>query len=153
MRSVSHSKSFELAVPVADIFPLLSPEGEKAWVPGWQYETPMDTSELSEDYVFLTKNHDHGSAAAIWIVKRYDPTAYLAEFYKIEPDEKVGVVTVHCTELDNAHTSVRVTYKYQALSAGGEEFVTGFTPEVYDEFINEWQTLLQDYFRDRAQTT
>ena len=60
-----------MAIPIADLFPLFSPEGEKYWVPGWDYENVMGTTELSEDYVFLTKNHDHGITNAIWIVKKY----------------------------------------------------------------------------------
>ncbi len=35
MKSISHTKAFEMALPVAELFPLFSPEGEKYWVPGW----------------------------------------------------------------------------------------------------------------------
>lgn len=70
MKSIIHTKSFKMNVPVADLFPLFSPEGEKQWVPGWDYENVMGHTELSEDYVFLTKTHDHGTADAIWIVKQ-----------------------------------------------------------------------------------
>ena len=43
---------------------------------------------------FLTKNHDHGTTDAIWIVKKYDPKSHFVQFYKIEPEYKIGVVTV-----------------------------------------------------------
>lgn len=38
MKTISHTKSFEMPHPIAELFPLLSPEGEKYWVPGWDYE-------------------------------------------------------------------------------------------------------------------
>lgn len=149
MKSITHTKAFKMNVPIADIFPLFSPEGEKHWVPGWDYENVMGTTELSDDYVFLTKTHDHGTSDAIWIVKKYDPKLHFVQFYKIEPGEKIGVATVKCTELEASKTMIRVTYKYLALSKGGEEFITVFDESTYEEFINEWQKLLTNYFKSK----
>lgn len=145
MKSVSHSRSFELQHPVEKLFPLFSPEGEKSWVPGWDYENIMGSTELSEDYVFLTRDHDHGMAEAIWLVKRYEPESHLVAFYKVEPGHKVGVVTVKCSEAGEAATRVTVTYKYIALSAEGEAFVAAFDESAYESFIGEWRDLLSSY--------
>ena len=150
MKSVSHTKAFEIAISIKDLFPLFSPEGEKYWVPGWDYENVMGTTELSEDYVFLTKAHDHRTKDAIWIVKKYDPKSHFVQFYKIEPGDKIGVVTVKCSEQEAERTSVEVTYKYIALSATGEGFVSEFSESVYEKFIGEWQTLLSNYFRSKG---
>ena len=150
MKSVCHTKAFEMAYPVAELFPLFSPEGEKHWAPGWDYENVMGTTELCEDYVFLTKSHDHGTTEAIWIVKKYDSTSHFVQFYKIEPQDKIGVVTVKCTELGAERTRVEVTYKYVALSATGELFVSEFSERAYEDFIGEWQTLLANYFESRG---
>ena len=139
-----------MAFTIEDLFPLFSPEGEKHWVPGWDYENVMGKTELSEDYVFLTKAHDHGTNGAIWIVKKYDPKSHFVQFYKIEPEEKIGVVTVKCTELEVSKTKVQVTYKYIALSAAGEMFVSEFSESAYEEFIDEWQTLLSNYFESKG---
>ena len=78
MKSVRHTKAFELSQSIDDLFPLFSPEGERYWVPDWDYENVMGTTELTEDYVFLTELHDHSSTKAIWIVKRYEPENYLS---------------------------------------------------------------------------
>ena len=142
MKSVKHSKTFELAVPIKVLFPLFSPEGEKLWVPGWDFRNIMGTAELAEDYVFLTEAHDHGTTEAIWVVKKYDPAACLVEFYKVEPKDKVGVVRVQCRAMAADRTEVEVGYKYIALSANGEAFVSSFTAVAYEAFIREWQTLL-----------
>jgi hypothetical protein len=150
MKSVTHTREFEIPVSAAKLFPLFSPEGEKYWMPDWDYENVMGTTELSEDYVFLTKTHDHGTKDAIWIVKRYNPEEYFVEYYKIEPEEKIGVVTVECKELEPGRTQVQVTYKYMAFSASGENFVSEFDENTYDAFINEWQILLLNYFEDKG---
>ncbi len=136
-------------LPIAELFPLFSPEGEKSWVPGWDYESVMGTTELSEDYVFLTRTHDHKTTKAIWIAKKYDPQSHFVQFYKIEPEDKIAVITVKCTELEAEKTKVQVTYKYIALSPTGEIFVSKFSESAYEEFIGEWQTLLSNYLKSR----
>ncbi len=150
MKSIEHTRAFEMALPVSELFPLFSPEGEKYWVPGWDYQNVMGTTELSEDYVFLTKSHDHGATDAIWLVKKYEREAHLVEFYRIEPGDKVGLVKVKCRELAAGRTEVEVTYRYIALSETGERFISGFTAEAYVEFIGEWQKLLTDYFASKG---
>ena len=72
------------------------------------------------------------------------------QFYKIEPEDKIGVVTVRCTEMEAERTKIQVTYRYIALSATGEMFVSGFSENAYEEFIGEWQTLLSNYFKSKG---
>lgn len=146
MNSVKHTTDFQLDQPANILFPLFSAEGEKLWVPGWDYENVMGTNDLHEDYIFLTQNHDHAASHAIWLVKRYDPKEYLVAFYKVEPEEKVGIITVKCSALSEAKTNVNVTYEYLALSEKGNEFVRHFTSQAYKDFIGEWKQLLEAYF-------
>ena len=44
MTTVSHTTTFEIAARIDELFPLFSPEGEKLWVPGWDYENVMGTT-------------------------------------------------------------------------------------------------------------
>ena len=147
MLSICHTKTFTMEYSVVELFPLFTPEGKKDWVPGWDYEIIMGHTELYEDYVFLTESHHHGTKGAIWIVKEYNPNSHQIQYYKIEPDDKVDVITVKCTELENTKTKVEVTYKYIALSTTGEKFIAKFNKNSYDEFISEWQKLLLVYFQ------
>ena len=142
MSKVKHSASFEIDQPVAELFPLFSAEGEKSWVPGWEYENIMGGTVLYEGYVFLTKNHDHAAADAVWIVKKYDPDDYLVQFYKIEPNEKIGVIEVKCFQLDKTRTKVQVAYEYIGLSRKGSDFIANFTQSGYDGYIAEWKIYL-----------
>lgn len=149
MKSVTHTKAFEIAQPVEEMFPLFTPEGEKLWVPDWDYKNLMGTTELHENYVFITKTHDHGMTDAIWIVKKYDPESHFVQYYKMEPEDKIGVVTVECTEIEDKKTKIQVTYKYVALSSAGEKFISEFDDSAYENFIGEWQKLLTNYFQSR----
>ena len=146
MNSIKYTAGFDIDQPAADLFPLFSPEGEKLWVPSWDYENVMGTAELAEDYVFLTESHDHVSGKAIWLVKRYDPAAWFIQLYRIEPEDKVGIVTVQCFSRGAASTHVQVSYEYIALSDKGRHFIQNFGEEAYADFIGEWRDLLLAYF-------
>lgn len=148
MRTVKHTASFEIQQPAKVLFPLFSAEGERQWVPGWDYENIMGDTVLREDYVFVTKNHSHGAVDAIWIVKRHEPDNYLVQFYKIEPGEKIGIIAIQCFELGERLTRVQVSYEYRGLSASGNEFIAGFLPPEYESFIGEWKSLLEQYFTE-----
>ena len=152
MKSVTHARSFEIGQPIEILFPLFSPEGEKHWVPGWDYVNVMGTTDLSEDYIFLTRSPDHGKDA-IWVVKQYEPASHLVQFYRIEPGIKVGVVTVGCTSAEPGRTTVEVTYQYTALSEAGERFIAGFDASTYSEFIGEWETLLTLFFESGSRSS
>jgi hypothetical protein len=145
-KSVSHTVEFEINQPVQALFPLFSPEGEKQWAPGWDYENIMGTTRLHEDYLFLTSTHDHAATDAIWIVKKYEPEAYRVQYYKIEPHEKVGIIEVHCGQSGPRSSKVQVTYKYVGLSESGNRFVARFTKKDYKAFIEDWKRLIEAYF-------
>jgi hypothetical protein len=100
--------------------------------------------------VFLTASHDHASADAIWLVKRYLPKEWFIEFYRVEPEDKIGVVTVQCSRISDYLTHVEVTYQYIPLSEKGRKFVEGFTIETYKKFIGEWRLLVLRYFESVA---
>jgi len=149
MSKVKHTASFELDQPVKGLFPLFSAEGERSWVPGWNYDNIMGGTDPHEDYVFVTRSHDHAASDAVWLVKRYEPEEYLVQFYKVEPGEKVGVIEVKCHERGDSRTVVQVTYEYIGLSARGNEFVEGFSWSAYKVFIAEWKALLVKYFENK----
>lgn len=150
MSNIKHTAHFRINQPIDRLFPLFSAEGEKLWVPGWDYKNIMGSTELHEDYVFLTKNHDHASTDAIWLVKRYDPKVHLVQFYKVEPEDKVGIVTVQCEKIEKGLTQIEVSYEYRGLTRKGDEFIKGFTSSAYESFIEEWKELLVKYFESKC---
>ena len=150
MESIKHTAGFQIDQPIEILFPLFSAEGEKLWVPGWEYENIMGSSDLHEDYIFLTKNHDHASTDAIWLVKKYVPESHFVEFYKVEPEDKVGVISVQCTSMDDSLTQIEVSYEYIALSEKGNRFIDEFTAIEYEAFIGEWDSLLKSYFESKG---
>jgi len=51
-KSVSHTAEFEISRPIQTVFPLFSPEGEKLWALGWDYEAFIEEwKTLIESYL------------------------------------------------------------------------------------------------------
>lgn len=150
MNMIEHTSAFEIHQAIDILFPLFSAEGETLWVPGWDYENIMGSTTLCEDYIFLTGNHDHASTKAIWLVKRYEPESYFVQFYKVEPEDKVGIISVQCTGIGEERTHVQVTYAYRGLSQKGNDFISTFTSHKYEAFIGEWRDLLVAYFKSEG---
>lgn len=86
------------------------------------------------------------STKAIWLVKKHDPKTYFVQFYKVEANDKVGIVTVKCIPLDAINTEVKVSYQYIGIDEKGNKFISTFTAKDYSAYIDEWETLLNKYF-------
>lgn len=146
MTKKNFSASFEMMQSADVLFPLFSAEGETLWVPDWEYTAISDGKVLHEDYVFVTTNHDFATTDAIWLVKKHQPDDYLVQFYKVEPEDKIAVITVQCYPIDEGRTKVTVSYEYIALAERGRNFIKHHKSEDYDAFISEWKILLDQYF-------
>ena len=83
-------------------------------------------------------------------MKKYEPDEYFVQFYKVEPNDKVGIISVQCFQIDDSRTEVEVTYHYVGISEKGNEFINHFTSEEYAKFIDEWEKLLLAYFESKS---
>ena len=75
------------------------------------------------------------------------------QFYKVEPGDKVGIITVHCTKINESQTQIDVSYEYIGLSKKGDEFIENFTATEYQAFIAEWNSLLVGYFKSNTKAS
>ena len=80
------------------------------------------------------------------ITIEYEPDNYFVQFYRVEPEDKVGIVTVQCKPLAENLTEVEVAYEYIGLSKKGNDFVEHYSAEAHEEFISHWPKLLTHYF-------
>ena len=132
----SQARSFHLDAPLAKVFPLFTPIGERSWVPGWE---PTILSGCEErGTVFRT--HAHGTPDTTWIVTEYRPLAGVVSYARLAQDSNIGLVDVICTEARSGGTNVNVRYTLTSLCESGQEFVNGFLSEDhYAKMIEEWR--------------
>lgn len=142
MIQTKHQASFQINQRAEDLFPLFTPESEKIWVPGFDYENIMGSTELHEDYIFLTA----GDPKDIWLVKRFEPFNYIVQYYMVTPYDYVSIISVRCTPTSNNSSEVEISYEHIGLSQEGEEYIKGRTAEGFENYIGKWKVWLEDYF-------
>jgi len=136
-RHIDHTGEFTIPLPLGHVFPLFSPEGERAWVDGWDpdYLHPEHPSNDSGT-VFRTT---HGEEETLWLVLHYDPARARAEYARYSPGSRLGTVRVQCREEPPGTTHVSVTYSLTALSPAGNTVLAAFTPAHYSAMLRDWQ--------------
>lgn len=136
---------FGLPCPVERAIAFFSPEGERTWVPGWdpEYLHP-DRPSTSPGTVFRTT---HQGEMTLWLVLRYDRLEGRAEYVRITPDSRMGIVRVHCRSDGPGSTRVSVTYELTALSPDGAKVLSSLNEERYARMLEEWRTRLREACR------
>jgi hypothetical protein len=135
---IERTGRFRIERPLPDAFALLSPEGERLWVPDWvpRYLHPDGVASDAPHTVFTT---DHNNEHTVWLIVRFSPREGVAEYLRLTPGSRVGVVTVNGVERDGA-TDVEVTYRLTSLSEQGVEALEAMSPEKYSGMVREWET-------------
>ncbi|HSM08063.1 MAG TPA: SRPBCC family protein [Gemmatimonadota bacterium] len=139
-----------MRVPVepAEALPLFTPEGERAWVAGWDPE-PVHApggSLSREGAVFRTT---HGGEETVWLVQRVDASQGAADYVRITPGNRLGTVHVRCTDDGEGGSNVEVGYRLTALSPAGEEALDAITPEAFEADIRGWQAAIEGLLAER----
>lgn len=145
---VERTGTLHVNQPLARAFPLFSPEGERRWVAGWEprYLHPRDVPSDAPGTVFHT---NHNNERTDWLVLRYSVREGVAEYVRITPGSRMGVVTVRAFErsdldagFSRVTTEVEVTYRLTSLSAAGTRTLEAITGDAYAAMLREWETLI-----------
>lgn len=126
-----------VGAPPDHVFPLFSPLGERAWVPGWDPEIlyPHGAS-WTRGMVFRTRSD---SGDALWIVTRLDPDAHEVEYRRVEPGRYVVRISVRCTADPAPGTAVSIEYEFVGLSESGNAEIAAMTQEGYAQKMRQWE--------------
>jgi hypothetical protein len=128
-------RSFHLDAPVAQVFPLFTALGEKAWADGWEPELLSGREERGS--VFRTV---HGGRETTWIVVDYRPAEGRVSYARLAQGSNIGLVDVQCTASPAGGTEISVRYTLTGLNPQGQAFVGEFLdPQHYSRMIEEWR--------------
>jgi hypothetical protein len=126
-----------------EVFPLLCPVRETEWVKGWDPMVVYTKSGLAEpDCVFLTGD---GEPDSVWIITNRDITNFDLEIIKVTPWTTVAKIHISLRPNGESGTNAEVSYTYTALSEAGKGFVNNYTESYYTEFMQYWETAINDY--------
>jgi hypothetical protein len=122
--------SFVLPAPLADVMPLFTAEGERAWAPGWE-PAYADSPTHEVGQVWTTA----GPPETTWVTVRADTDS--VRYARVALGDSAGLVTVSCAP-DAAGTRVTVAYDLSALSPAGEARLAEFASS-YDAMLEHWR--------------
>lgn len=137
---IERSGAFDLPMRPETALAYLSPEGERAWVPGWApvYLHP-DTPADSAGTVFRTS---HNGQETVWLVLEYDPNEGRAHYGRLVEGSHVGTVRVVCRAAASNRTEVRVAYSLTSTTPAGTRVLEAMHESAYAAMLQEWRRLI-----------
>ncbi len=121
-----------------DVFPLLTPEGEREWVDGWAPRYPaLAEPEDAPGTAFTTSHHGH---EAVWLIAEKDDTRCAAAYAYVIPGVRATLVRVSCVE-ESGQTRATIAYSVTALSAEHDAQVQAFDTG-FEDMLDHWQETL-----------
>jgi hypothetical protein len=125
------------------IFPLLCPEREKEWLPGWDARMIFSVSGVAERGAVFES--PHAGDQAYWIVTEYDPPRRLA-FARWQPDALIVHIAISLARYQESGTAVCIEYTYTTVSEAGVSALQAMTPEAWLKNMTFWQESMNEWF-------
>ncbi|SES99111.1 hypothetical protein SAMN05660297_01117 [Natronincola peptidivorans] len=129
------------------IFPLLCPEREKEWIPGWEYEMIYSKSGLIEEgCVFKTYEYE---VETIWLVAKHDQNKKEILFIQFAKDLIIAEFSVVLSENEAETTDAAVQYIYTPLNKEGKEYIDReLSQEILDEEMGKMEMVMNYYLQN-----
>ena len=98
--------------------------------------------------VFQTHHNDEETE---WLVLRYSAADGVAEYVRITPGSRIGLVTVRGDRARRRRPTCEVTYRLTSLSAAGTRTLEAMTEASYAAMLREWERLIDDVIGRRSE--
>ena len=134
--------SFELDTSADKALLFFTPEGERAWVKGWDPKPvypPQAGVAFKTNAVFRV---DQDEERSLWTIVDADLQEHIAEYIYVVEGERLSRVRVEIQPLGEKHCRVRVRYVHTATSEKGLLFVASVTEETYAQKMRDWQRMV-----------
>lgn len=139
-KQASRQATFNLPCSAGLAFSMFTPEGERAWVDGWD---PMpiypDQITFSTDTVFELFQEGERS---IWTILKADSAAMEVEYIYIVLISRITRVRIKVQPVTPERCSVNVEYVVTGFTDAGDRFVDGFTAGMFSRKMQIWQQRL-----------
>lgn len=131
------------------VFPLLCPEREKEWLPGWTAQMVHSASGLAERGAVFHSPHEQGQT--VWVVTEYDPPHRIA-FARWQPDGLVVHIEISLSPHHAGDTAVGICYDYTATNDAGRDALSKLTPDAWLKSMSFWQESMNQWLAHPERT-
>lgn len=133
---------FELPLAAREAMWLFTPEGERAWVPGWDPAYQAGRVSEAAGTVFTTSA---GGIETTWVIVELDRPGGHARYARFTPDRHAGTVRVSCTDTRPGHCEVTVLYEMTAIGEAGSDVLDPYSPEQFEAMLEQWRGTVERY--------
>lgn len=147
IEQVVREGSFELDASADRAFEFFTPEGERAWVNGWDPKPvypPQAAVAFQPNSVFRL---DHGEEHSLWTILEADLRQHVAEYVYVVENERLSRVRVEIQPLGEQHCRVLVRHVHTATSEKGVHFLEGVTEQAYAQKMRDWRRMVSAAIR------
>jgi hypothetical protein len=125
------------------VFPLLCPELEKSWLPGWDYRMIHSSSGVAErGAVFETP---HASGVTRWVVTEHEPARRVA-FVRWQPDGLLVHIGITLGRHVTGGTAVCIEYTYTPTDEASRAILAAATEKEWLDTMARWEGSMNAWF-------
>ncbi len=135
-----------IAAPPEDVFPLLCPELEKQWLPGWDYRMIHSRSGVAERGAVFETRHEAGST--LWVITEHDAPRRVA-FARWHPDGVVVHLEISLGRHLDGDTAVCITYTHTATDETSATVVGRLRESDWLDTMSFWEGSMNAWFEKR----
>lgn len=129
-----------------EVFPLLCPELEKAWLPGWDYRMIHSASGVAEPGAVFETRHEHGTT--IWLVTEHEP-AHRVAFARWQPDGLLVHIRITLGRHHDATTAVCIEYTWTPTHEAARAILATFTEREWLDNMAHWEGSMNAWLAQR----
>jgi hypothetical protein len=127
------------------VFPLLCPEREKEWLPGWDATMIHSACGVAERGAVFVSPHVAGRT--VWLITEHDSPRRIA-FARWQPDGLVVHIEITLGRHDDGSTAACIAYTYTAIDAAALQALQALTPDAWLKTMAFWQESMNRWFAD-----
>jgi len=141
-RREAHEGTVEVALPLANAFDYVTPEGERMWVPGWDPDYPAGAPSEEVGTAFITRMDN---VECLWVIAAFDRRRTSATYARVTPDRHFGLVSVKCEASGTNATRITVSYDMTTLVPDDANALAPYRKEAFAAMLTEWQELIASH--------
>jgi hypothetical protein len=129
------------------VFPLLCPELEKAWLPGWDYRMIHSASGVAERGAVFETRHSLGTTR--WIVTEHEPPRRVA-FARWQPDGLLVHIQISLGRHVDGDTAVCIEYTSTPTDEASRAILASSTAQEWLDSMAHWEGSMNRWLSERV---
>jgi hypothetical protein len=132
------------------VFPLLCPELEKAWLPGWKYRMIHSTTGVAEPGAVFETPHELGSTK--WLVTEHEYPRRVS-FARFQPDDLLVQIRITLGRHVDGTTAVCIEYTFTPTTDASRAILAEASEQQWLDTMAKWQGSMNSWFANQPPAT